>query len=91
MGLYLVAYFYVEKIVGCVYRLSSGYERKRFLKLVSREINSKSAREIGSYFGQRILSLRSSIDKIPNMNTRKAEMLDFMKRNNITVPEPLPT
>ena len=25
------------------------------------------------------------------MNTRKAEMLDFMKRNSITVPEPLPT
>ena len=31
------------------------------------------------------------VDKIPNMNTRKAEMLDFMKRNSITVPEPLPT
>ena len=30
------------------------------------------------------------VDKIPNMNTRKAEMLDFMKRNSITVPEPLP-
>ena len=31
------------------------------------------------------------VDKIPNMNTRKAEMLDFMKRNRITVSEPLPT
>ena len=31
------------------------------------------------------------VDKIPNMNTRKAEMLDFMKRNSITVPEPLST
>ena len=31
------------------------------------------------------------VDKTPNMNTRKAEMLDFMKRNSITVPEPLPT
>ena len=31
------------------------------------------------------------VDKIPNMNTKKAEMLDFMKRNSITVPEPLPT
>ena len=31
------------------------------------------------------------VDKIPNMNTGKAEMLDFMKRNSITVPEPLPT
>ena len=31
------------------------------------------------------------VDKIPKMNTRKAEMLDFMKRNSITVPEPLPT
>ena len=29
------------------------------------------------------------VDKIPNMNTRKAEMLDFMKRNSIS--EPLPT
>ena len=31
------------------------------------------------------------VDNIPNMNTRKAEMLDFMKHNSITVPEPLPT
>ena len=31
------------------------------------------------------------VDKIPNMNTRKAEMLDFVKRNSLTVPEPLPT
>ena len=31
------------------------------------------------------------VDKIPNMNKRKAEMLDFMKHNSITVPEPLPT
>ena len=31
------------------------------------------------------------VDKIPNMHTKKAEMLDFMKRNSITVPEPLPT
>ena len=31
------------------------------------------------------------VDKIPNMNTRKAEMLDFMKGNSITVPELLPT
>ena len=31
------------------------------------------------------------VDKIPNMNRKKAEMLDFMKRNSITVPEPLPT
>ena len=29
-SLYLVAYFYVEKIIGCVCRLSSGYECKRF-------------------------------------------------------------
>ena len=31
------------------------------------------------------------VGKIPNMNTRKAEMLNFMKRNSITLPEPLPT
>ena len=30
------------------------------------------------------------VDKIPNMNTRKAEMFNFMKRNSLTVPEPLP-
>ena len=57
--------------------------------MVSKEINPKSSREIGSYFGQSYHCRQ--VDKIPNMNTRKAEMLDFMKRNTITVPEPLPT
>ena len=31
------------------------------------------------------------VDEIPNMNRRKAEMLDFLKCNSITVPEPLPS
>ena len=31
------------------------------------------------------------VDKITNMNTRKAKMLDFMKSNSIIVPEPLLT
>ena len=91
-GLYLVAYFYV-----CGKKLSDAFAdyhkdmnanvfENWFLEKLIPNLPEKSVviLDTASYHCRQV-------DKIPNMNTRKAEMLDFMKRNSITVPEPLPT
>ena len=80
-----------KKIVGCVCRLSSGYERKRFLKSWFLEKLIPNLPEKSVVILDNASYHCRQVDKIPNMNTKKAEMLDFMKHNSITVPEPLPT
>ena len=91
MGLYLVAYLYVEKKLSDAFAdyhqdMNANVFENWFLEKLISNLPEKSIviLDNASYHCRQV-------DKIPNMNTRKAEMLDFMKRNSITVPEPLPT
>ena len=89
MGLYLVAYFYVKKKLSDAftdYHQDMNVFENWFLEKLIPNLPEKSVVILNnaSYHCRQV-------DKIPNINTRKAEMLDFMKRNSITIPEPLPT
>ena len=91
MGLYLVAYLYVEKKLSDAFAdshqdMNANVLENWFLEKLIPNLPEKSLviLDTASYHCRQV-------DKIPNLNTRKAEMLDFMKRNSIAVPEPLPT
>ena len=91
MGLYLVAYFYVEKKLSDAFAnyhqdMNANVFENWFLEKLIPNLPEKSVVILDNASYQ-----CRQVDKIPNMNTKKAEMLDFMKRNSITVPEPLPT
>ena len=88
MGLYLVVYFYVEKKLSDAFAdyhqdMNANVFENWFLEKLIPNLPEKSVviLDNASYHCRQV-------DKISNMNTRKAEMLDFMKRNSITVPEP---
>ena len=88
MGLYLVTYFHVEKKLSDAFAdyhqdmNANGFEYWFLEKSIS-NLTKKLViiLDNASYHCRQV-------DNIPNVNTRKAEMLDFMKRNSITVPEP---